>query len=475
MRGLTAGITALCITLGLVAVVSVTMATPASAATVYAKPYLGLTLKGGPGHPASVFAGLWYYAEPTKVEKGNCIDFSRHNPSGSGTVLLKNGVIPGMTAAASAKANTIQALHAGTRNKAEAAAAALAIWALTPDKNFKTWYKWATTHGVISVSMKNLVTRYLAVNVGPYKATVASTAVLPGQTTRVTVVVKTTRGLPAPAGLRVSLAAGNAKLLRTTGVTNASGVFITNLTRTGVGTVTVSAKVTVPLGNKAWLTNATPGTQRLLIAATGVISASMRYSKSPGRPAIVTQCDTNCNGIATVTATYCNPAGASTVHWTWTNVATGSVTMALLVKPGTCGKVVKKIADATRLQAAYCTWTTACTSAYVKIGSPVEIVCPPWAGASVTVSLGCVSCSVTNVTFTVPASTRFYVGTVTIGGKTVNTNLATGGTTNVPLDQFGVIKGQTVTVVVGFKAYRDEARTLLLKDVALGQVTVTAA
>lgn len=476
LRGV-ASLASIAMVAGVVAVVSVTTAAPASAATVYAKPYLGIIYPAAPklGYAKPVYAYTWRH----ELELGLCSD-SMKSAGISKSSFIVTGNIPGMTAANSARAKMLVNQYVRTTNKDVAAALAFSYWILRGDKPLQKYYAWLVTNHKVSSSVQAKVKMMLTQKTGPYKltSTVSPAKILPGQHATIVARLTTTAGLPAPAGIKVTFSVANGTLSRKVAVTNSKGMASTVVTRTGVGYPHGSVVAVAPSWLKATFTVAAPGTQRLLIGGFMVnYTTKWTVGGQPARPAVVAQCTTNCYGVATVTLKpACVPAGASQQHWTWTDVATGKAVAVLTVNGGSCGSVVKKLPDGMKLQASYCISVKGvCTSAYVKIGSPVEIVCPPWAGATVTVSLGCASCSVSNVTFTVPASIRFYVGTVTIGDKTVNTNLTTGGTTNVPLDQFGVIKGQTVTVVVGFKAYRDAAHTQLLKDITLGQVTVTAA
>lgn len=475
LRGV-AAIATLGTILGLVVVVSVTTAAPATAATVYAKPYLGIIYPAAPklGYAKPVYAYTWRH----DLELGLCSD-SMKSAGVSKSSFLVTGNIPGMTTN-SARAKMLVNQYVHTTNRDQAAALAFSYWILRGDKPLQKYYAWLVKGHKVSTTVQTWVTTMLTQKPGPYKltSTVTPAKILPGQHATIVARLTTTAGLPAPAGIKVTFSVANGTLSRKVAVTNSKGMAATVVTRTGVGYPHGSVVAAAPSWLTATFTVAAPGTQRLLIGGYMVnIATKWAASGQPARPAVINGCGTNCTGIAPVTLKpACVPAGASQQHWTWTDVATGKVVAVLTVNSGTCGTVVKKLPDGMKLQAAYCTSVKGvCTSAYVKIGSPVEIVCPPWAGASVTVSLGCASCSVNNVTFTVPASTRFYVGTVTIGGKTVNTNLTTGGITNVPLDQFGILKGQSVTVILGFTVYSDSARTALIKTINLGQITVAVA
>ena len=206
-------------------------------------------------------------------------------------------------------------------------------------------------------------------------------------------------------------------------------------------------------------------------------SVTYSYNWKPGVK-LSNPCTTNCEGIATVTATANNPANSWYEVVTITNKNTGKALKTFRVAPGATGVATLKVADATLLDTTVCyaaSATAACSTSSIKVGTTYEVVCPPWASASVTVSLGCASCSVTAISFTVPDSVRYYTGTITIGDAIIETDLVTNGTTNVPLEQLGYTSGDKVVVAVGFKVYRDEARTILLKEVMLGQVTITVA
>ncbi len=419
----------------------------------FARPYLGTIYPAGAGHTTgTVFVGLWSW----RNELGFCIDFTRHNPSGSGTVIL-NGAVPGMTAAVSAKIFSIVNQYGHSRNKTEVTAAGLAVWKLRNEPQFTAYWN---SHK-IPQAMMNLVATMVAQTPGPFKVSVASTPVLPGQKSIVMATVTGAGNKSAPAGLQVNLAAVGGTLLRAAGVTNARGQFATTFTRTSVGAVTISVAGKLPSATHALLTIAAPGTQRLLVGEfTQPESAKISYNKQFATPTATTACTTNCDGVATVSFQVCNPAGAATTRWSWTNVATKKSLVAVIVTGGTCKTATALIPDTTKVQSSYCLYVSGkCTSAEVNVGSPAEIVCPPWASMDVPVHFGCNTCSLGSVTFTVPASTRFYVGVVTYNGKTVTTNLVAGGTTVVPL----AVAGPSATLTAHFVVYSDAAHAHQIK------------
>ncbi len=455
--------------------IGTTTVTATAATYLTATRAVGLSFKGGPGHWATVSATTW-----NNGKRGFCIDFGKAMPNRAGTTVLSaSALVPGMNAEESKQAKFIANKYAATTSPETAANASLAIWVRQHDAAFNTWYSWARSHGVITAARYNAVNAMLAdaTQHAPYKMSESTSQVLPGQIGSGAVKVLGSNGKPA-VGRTVTLTATGAKILTVNGVagskgtTRSTGVVFTNQ-RTNTGAATFKAVLTSPSSATAGISISSAGHQRTLSGGyTESAVAYYSYNKLAGRPSITSVCDTDCNGLSTVTFKFANPSGTQAIKWT---EKVGTVVVATLsAKPGTTGSAVARLTDGKIItSSSYCYTGTvlggACTTATVVVATPFEIVCPAWAVASFTVSCNCTA-KTSSATITAPAgSPRFYRGSVSINGVVTQTQDLVNG-------QVTIIKSGTIsagsTVIVRFTAFRDAARTAPLLTNNLVNITV---
>lgn len=465
--------------IGLLSVLMLSVSVGATAATavtyVTGTRAVGLNFKGGPGHLATVSASTW-----NNGKRGFCIDFGKAMPNRAGTTVLSaTALVPGMNAEESKKAKFIANKYAATTSPEIAANASLAIWVLQHDAAFNTWYSWARSHGVITAARYNAVNAMLAdaAQHAPYKMSVSTSQVLPGQIGSGAVPVLGSNGKPA-VGRTVTLIATNARIVTVNGVagtkgtTRSNGVVFTHQ-RTNTGVANFKAVLTSPSSATAGISISSAGRQRTLSGGyTESAVAYYSYNKLAGQPSITTVCASDCNGVATATFKFANPSGTQAIKWI---VKAGTVAVATLsAKPGTTGTAVARIADGKFItSSSYCYTGTvlggACTTGTVVVATPYEVVCPAWAVATFTVSCNCTA-KTSSATITAPAgSPRFYRGFVSINGVVTQTQDLVNG-------QVTIIKSGTLsagsTVIVSFTAFRDAARTAPLLTNNLVNITV---
>lgn len=436
---------------------------------------VGITYLGGPGHPGPVWAGTW-----NNPERGFCIDFARHSPTNAGTTRI-TGAIPGMSAKQSTQIKHIANAYSRTTSPKEAAAAQFAIWRIEGDPAFATWYDDAD----VKPADRRAVAAILdEVKHEPYRITLSAEKLQVGQLGSGK--VKFLGDDPAEvAGLPVALAATGAKIRTVNGVAGTRGALMTsglNFTyeRSGAGRVDLKAVMSAPSAAVGGLSITRSGNQRTLSGGyVDPAQASYGYQLTPGQPTVTSKCDTDCDGVATLTFNACNAAGSDAVKWTH-KVGT-DVVATLTAAGGKCATKTAKVADGKKIAASYCYTSVtpggACATETLATGKAYEVVCPPWAKAVYSMSCNCDADGGGTVTFTAPAgSARFYRGfvAVTADGKKTNrqVDLAEGPPVGITLTSMP--KGGEV--VVSFKAFRDAKRTAAIGgEHVLVRVTVAPA
>lgn len=457
---------------GIISVLAFVTATAAPASASTASPVVGMKLRGGPGHQTTVYAHIWQL----DGKRGPCIDFGRTTPDSiDGTRTISR--VPGMTAEQSRQAFTLVQKYRGTSSNFTAAALALSVWKLRADDDFKTWYSWAKRTDAVGPKLERRVNAMLAEakSHGPYKVNVKLQPVLKGQKGTGKVSVTDSRGKAARAmPVRVKRTTKAAKLLTGAGRTNSKGVATFTFKRTTTGKVGFRATVTGPSVKKALLSSPSDGRQRLLVGGfRDSWSGSAEYSSSAGAPTFTTACDTDCDGQATVTVGYCNPArNATPIRWVGT--VTGSKVVSMDVAPGKCAKEALRLTDGNVLEMKFCPLNKVggrCTSPFVE-KKRYEVVCPAWATATIRLACTCKPDESGSVTFDalLPGNPRHYTGYVIIDNGTIvrPVPLEIGAAKTVDIGQ---IKSGT-KIDVTFKVWRDANKTQLLGEHLLQSLTV---
>jgi hypothetical protein len=438
--------------------------------TRYASPHVGEVFKGVPHHPAKIYAMDWSWNGRSGYW---CSGYTFRAGDGTKSVQV-NGQLPGFSVANSAAAKKLVnasdsqvALVSGLSDiKKLHSIRAFSIWYLSKDKNLHADWK---GYIVPQLKAKKEYTGLLkliawAKVYGPYKVTGSASAVLVGQSGSGTFKVVGSNGNPATL-LKTSIAATNAVVTQASAKTNSNGVVAFSFRRTNIGAVTFKSTVSSPSHGSVMLTDASPGRQRLMSGSfTESASASVSFDKSPGAPAMVSSCSTDCKGIATVTWTKTVESGAAAMRYTY--YVNGSSVATCDAAGGAVCKASAQITDGSFWTSySYCYLNQvggSCTTAVVTVATHVEIVCPAW----VTWSIKCACGSVAVVTLTAPTGTRFYTGTVKWGSTVKTITLVNGSPTDVPLT--GYTSGQEISV--SFTAFRDSGHTqqLLAKPLFSG-------
>lgn len=431
---------------------------------------VGITYEGGPGHPGPVWAGTW-----DNGARGFCIDFELHTPSSTGTTKL-TGSIPGMSAEQSSRIKAITNAYSTTTSAKKAARAQLAIWSIAADRAFAKWYKASE----VTKSARKAVKAVIAdADRGPFTIGVSSSKVHVGQdgTGKVKLVGG---GNPGGVTLPVVLTATRAKIRTVDGVKGAKGTLgagglAFTYERTGPGKIEFKTALSMPSPKTAGLSVTQNDHQRTLSGGyVETAIANYAYQLTPGKPTITSKCNSDCQGVASLSFAVCNPAGADAV--TWTQKAGADVVATLSAAGGKCVKKTAKVGDGKKIVAAYCYTGSVggpCTTGTVKSAGSYEVVCPVWVKATYVMSCACDGVDGASVTFHAPGeSARFYRGFVTLTKKGKDTvkqvDLENGAATKVDL---GTLHG--VEVAATFLAYRDAARKDTLGgEHALFRVTV---
>jgi hypothetical protein len=440
------------------------------ASTAFATLHIGEKFKPGPHHKGPIYAYDWNWNGRSGYW---CSGFTLRAGDGTKSVQV-NGQLPGFTVANSAAAKKLTnasdadvAVVTGLSAIAKRhAVRAWAIWYLSSDKNLHADWSGSYVPQLKNRNEYGAFKKLLAWSktYGPYKVSGSASAVLVGQSGSGSFKVLGSNGKPASL-LKISISATNAVVTKAPARTNSSGIAAFTFRRTNLGTVTFKATVTSPSHGSVMLTDASPGRQRLLSGRFTVSAqASVSFNKSPGAPAMVSSCSTDCKGIATVTWSKTVESGAAAMRYTY--YVNGAAVAKCDAAGGQVCKASAKVADGSFWTSySYCYLNQVggtCTTAVVTVAAHVEIVCPAW----VTWTIKCACGAATVVTLTAPTGTRFYTGTVRWGSTTKTITLVNGTPTDVPLT--GYTSGQEISA--SFTAYRDSGHTqqLLAKPLFTG-------
>jgi len=446
----------------------------ASAGTTTGSHAVGLLFPGGAGHSGNVWAGTW-----NNGRRGFCLDFGKSTPNQSGISMI-TGNIPGMNAEESKQAKFIANKYDNNGSGQTAANAGLAIWRLQHDSAFTTWYSYSRSKGIIDAARDKAVNAILidAQQHAPYRMSASTTAVLVGQKGSGTVKVLGNNGRSA-VGRSVTVSATSARILSVNGVagtkghTRSTGVVFT-YQRNTTGKVSFKAVLTDDSSAKAGVSTSSAGHQRTLSGGYSESAvATYAFEKTPGRPTIGSACDTDCDGQATVTFRFANPAGAQAIKWT---EKVGNVVVATIsAKAGTTGTAVTRLTDGKVITtSSYCYTGSVlggrCTTATIVLQTPYEIVCPAWANGELKLPCNCTPDLPASVTLASPAgSTRYYRGFVSINkGAPIAKDLVNGKPDTITTGNLGA----GTNVVVSFTVYRNAARTIPLASHVLRNITV---
>lgn len=418
------------------------VAAPAVAATNCVT-RVGGTLPGGPGHSSTVWVGTWKCGSIV----GFCGNFSLHGPDQSGNTKVISKM-PGMSQAKSDIFAQINGTYRNTNDRATAMAAGYAEWKIVGDKSFKKYNKWAVKNNLFpSVRARASAMITKAKQQLGLKMTVSLKPALVGQTKKGNVLVTGANGA-ALAGVKVNLSVSNGTLSRTSGVSNANGKVGFKLKRTNVGKVQVSAKASVIRVRHILSTVPTVGQQHIYavpLKKSRVAHAS--YDKQPGKPTVKSVCDTDCDGTATITTSYCNPVDA--VTYRYQGVVSGNVVVDMKVAGGDCKSKRFVLTDGDKLTGKYCLVRGGdCFTGWVKIPGVFEVKCPPAPEVYFSAICDCEGVKDYTALVAVPASPRVFKARVTINGDAFGSviTLNNGQNNKIPLGD--VKAGDTVSILI---------------------------
>jgi hypothetical protein len=431
--------------------------------------------KHGSGYsfPAPNGSKQWIGSWKIKEGSGFCIQFNLGHPQDTGAHKVHK--VPGMGPKTSARAMYITNAYATTKNDREGAAAAIAVWKLQNTSRFNSYYKWLDKHHKVSASLKKRVAQILNESYahGPYKLSVKQSAGLVGQVITGTVTARAVHN-HAAAGKLVSLSLSNAHRISGPSRTGSKGVSKFKARVTDIGTVTSRVTLTAPSSKTVWLTSATPGHQKLIVAGPfhEKTHATASSQKTVGGVSLTSNCNTNCNGEATVRATTpVIPAGAKSVKYT---LRVGSKAVATLIASAghSATATTPKLRDTTHVTTEYCYVDShgKCVTKTVHFKGSFEVVCPPSATANLIINCSCSPVRQVRVSaMPSPENKRYDTLTLRVGSSSRTVALTNGKSTTVgPL---AVKRGDNVSCV--YHAYRDADHKHLLRSGELCGVTVT--
>jgi len=407
--------------------------------------HVGVTMPSGPGHSdGPVWSGTFKCGKFV----GFCGDFALHNPnSSSGTAVFSKW--PGLSKEKSKIAAYITATYQDTGDPYTAASAAMAVWGVIGSPAFNKYNAWLTNTGQFpDIRARAAQMTAEATEASAPKATVTLTPAYTGQTSAGNVQVTGTSGLPL-GGLKVKLDANkNGKLDIKSGVTDANGMVAFNLKKTGYGAVKVEASVSIIDTGYILRTSPSVGRQRIFrVPRMKQINANASYNLKLGTPTVQTVCDTDCSGNATVTVSFCNPAGAATYRL-FGQVGDHTVLKQDFPGDGSCPAYQLRLHDENVLVLSYC---------LVKKGKcftnkfqtvVYEVKCPPAPEVWFSSVCTCNGLANFNVLVKVPASGRIFTASATVNDVLVMgaTQLTPGQDNVLPIP--GVTAGSTVAVTV---------------------------
>jgi hypothetical protein len=401
---------------------------------------------------ASPAKGKWYGGIWSGTRKINsmqnmfCIEFPKWRPFTTKGV-TKEQTLPGVSQKKSARMIALANKYSSTKSKKKADAAARAIWKLEGSQEYKAWAKRYKGSVKIRKLVKSMLaeSRILAI---PFIVNVTSDGAVAGASGTATVKVTTVKGAPVPK-TKVAFTAVNANLASQSAKTNANGEATVGFTAHS-GQVAITASVTKASADEVWMTHPDKDRQRMIGGRfTTSASGTVTFLKQVGAPSINYECGTNCTGIdIPVKVSACNNVTKRTV--VYSIIVDGVEVGKLSVPAGTCQETTIKANDAQRITTSSCVTSSSsgsCETPLVPVGTAVEIVCPGWAEATITIACACEQRS-SSVAITSPAdSTRNYTGFVVVNSRVTEVSL----TNDTPaVVDIGALKvGDVVTV--GFK------------------------
>lgn len=403
---------------------------------------------------ASPAYGKWHGTTWVGTRKINaeqrmvCIEFPKLRPYKTNKVVNDKNSLRGSNAGQSKRMKALANKYSRTTSNKTAEALARAIWTIEGSSAFKQWSKGHRPSSSVAKLVKSMIAESKAL-VGKTVVSVASDGGFAG--TDGTATIRVVRSGKPVAGATVKVTAQNAKLYSSSVVTNSKGIATAKF-RIGSGLVTITATHTSYSATEVWTTLPSSRHQTMIGGKfTTTASGKVSFLMQAGAPSINFVCDTNCTGLdvpATVQA--CNKVTKSGKLLTNIVYVNGKAVVRLDVPKGACKEASFKVDDAQTITTKACVTSKAggkCESPLVAVGKPVQVVCPGWAEASITIACACDK-RVSGVSFLAPkSSTRSYTGYVLVNSRIIEVPLVNGVPKAVDIGYLKV--GDVVTV--GFK------------------------
>jgi hypothetical protein len=416
------------IALGAVVVLGSTFHTPKTAAAATrtdARHGTGISIKG-----------QWFGTWITPDGRGFCIEFEKDHPDHRGSDRT-SGRVPGMTTEQSAQVKFIANKYANTRSRTDAVAASIFIWKVQNTTRFDRYYASLLKRNLVSASIRARVSDIAAEakNHGPYKISMKMGAGLVGQSVNGVATVRAKNGKRMK-GMAVSLSINsNGSFVSRATKTNSDGnlTFVAKVKRPG--SVRVDARMLTASAGRVFITNPTPGRQRLVVGAESleVTRASVSSIKSLAGPTVRSTCDESCKGIAPVTVSMNNPCGTAPIReFIYSN---GKLVSGGTFDVASCstGSKTVNLPDGAVVTTKYCYLDGAknCTTSQVSHGGTFNVVCPPWVTYSFSGSCPCDGDKAVKYSVLAPAgSSRTYTATLVVtdgaGSRSQNLSLVNG-------------------------------------------------
>lgn len=434
---------------------------PTAAAAAKAKP-----AKHRRGIQAAVWVGTWTIHTSHGDRPGVCFQPNLGHPTTTGTSTL-NGKIPGMSARQSADVKYAVNRYGATNSNTTAAGLNLYVWKVQDQPSFRrTFSRLIHTPKLRgAVRAMNAIAKE-AGNHGAYKVTGSVQSGHYGQTVHGQFTFRNAHGKPA-VGKKVTLSTSGLQLatLHRSTLTNSHGQVPFTGKVTTIGEYRIDALLEGATSKAVLISHPTRGHQKLAIWVPNKETAhGSTHNHGVTAPAsIVATCGTNCHGQAPVTVTKKNECGGAPQRlFTYVN---GRVKFTVDVAACATAKRTFTGDDNDRVIAKVCYLDHVggtCQTAQVTVGT-YTVVCPPWPKVTITTVCDCDKAS-SRVTFTGPAGTRGYKGTVNVNGHTQTVTVANNGSATVDL---GTITTRT-TIRTSFTAYTDHSYKTVLKSATLG-------
>lgn len=447
------------------AIIALVMMVSQANAVEYCTKAGGRQLEAVPGY-GSIWAG--FYSCNGYV--GPCIDFLFARPNHDGR-RHEYSKVPGMTQ----RKSDMLAYVVGSKDYSPECIA-FAAWQLKGGARFDA-YLAANKRYDKNVAVRACASRAIdqaALKIG-MKLNVKLAVVDPGKTGRGYVKVTGTGNKPIK-GIKVRLSSrGAGKLTAKSAMSNAAGKAKFSYRVRSHGNFRVTATVRAVNTGRIIITNPSAGRQHTVqVPLKKKLKAHASFRTAPNRSTIETVCDTDCDGNATVTFTYCN-RGDRVVRRA--ERVGGAVIAQYTVKAGECGGASAAVTDGSKIQSGYCYLKKGQSSCrYTWQTGLYEVVCPAWLETDIQIRCTCKPERPTVITLRTPTGTpRYNLAWIKVGDNAPLEYRFAPGSEPRTVD-LGNLKAGTRIVVSGQATrdnrYNESGGQVLTEQYVLGDVTI---